>query len=54
MTSLHRQLAKKSFLKHSSALRQTSQNLISAKQIRQHDVDNFMKLEELDKSALLS
>ena len=54
MTSQLRQLARKLFLKYSSALRQTSQTLSSAKKTRQHDVDKFMELDELDKFALLS
>ena len=54
MTSRLRQLARNSFLKYSSALRQTSQNLSSNKKTRQHDVDTFMKLDESDEIALLS
>ena len=49
MTSLRRQLARESFLKYTSALRQTSQNLISAKKTRQYDVDNFMKINSAEK-----
>ena len=47
------QLARKSFPKYSSALRQTSQNLSSATKIRQHDVDKFMKSDKLNKSVEL-
>ena len=49
-----RQLAEKPFLRYSSALRQTSQNLYSAKKTRQQDVDRFMKLKDLDKFVLLN
>ena len=48
------QLAGNSIQRYSSAMRQTSQNLSSAKKTCQHDVDKFMKLDELDKSAQLS
>ena len=39
--------------KYSSALRQTSQNLTSAKKTRQHEVDKFMKSNKLGNSAIL-
>ena len=53
MTSQRWQLARNSFLKHSSALRQTGQNLSSAKKTRQQDVDKFMKADKLSISVKL-
>ena len=46
------QLASNS-LRYSSEWRQTSQNPNSARKTCQHDVDKFMKLDELGKSAKL-
>ena len=50
MTSRRWQLARHSFRKYSSALRQT---LNSAKKTRQHDVDKCMKSDKLNKSVEL-
>ena len=51
VTSHHWQLAKNSFLKYSSALRQTSQNFYSAKKTRQHVVDKFMRFNSAKKTC---
>ena len=53
MKSRRWQLAGNSFLKYSSSLHQTSQNLSSTKKTRQHDVDKFLKSDELGKSGEL-
>ena len=48
MTPRPWQLTRSSFSEYSSALRQTSQTTRFAKKTRQHDVDNLMKMVELD------